>query len=64
MTPFHKCEECAEDFMFVPANFGRQAIFFKDTMNTAVQTILAGEQTTQEAMDEAKALIDAELARG
>ena len=42
--------------------YGREPFVFRDRMAEAMQEVLLGEKTTQEAMDDAKAEFDAHLA--
>ena len=58
------CSACTENSVFHPRWVGGKAAqVFQDTVDSAIQSVLIGEKEVQEAMDEAKAKVDAALAR-
>ena len=60
---FSRCRRCGENNKLVPGHLGRSAGFVANTLTTQIQGVLAGEKSVPRAMDLAKQLIDAELAR-
>ena len=52
-----------EGFALAPGTRGRHAGFVDNTVKTEIEAVLVGEKTAQQAMDDAKALIDAQLAK-
>jgi ABC-type glycerol-3-phosphate transport system substrate-binding protein len=60
---FSECDYCTEEMGFITAHFGKKTAFFGDTMNTKIQEVVLGQKTVQQALDEAKTLIDEELAK-
>ena len=58
------CDYCAEDVnMFNRAGFGRSGRFLQDTVRSELEKVLIGEKSVEQAMQDADAAIDAEIAR-
>ncbi|MDE0077679.1 MAG: hypothetical protein OXO50_09175 [Caldilineaceae bacterium] len=60
------CDRVRGDSGFLwlaPGTRGRHAAFVSNTVTTESQAILIGEKTPQQAVDDAKALIVAQLAK-
>ena len=58
------CDYCAEDVnKFNRAGFGRKGRFLQDTVRSEMEKVLIGEKSVEQAMEDADAAIDAEIAR-
>ena len=58
------CDYCTEDVnMFNRAGFGRSGRFLQDTVRSELEKVLIGEKSVEQAMQDADAAIDAEIAR-
>ncbi len=58
------CDYCTEDVnMFNRAGFGRKGRFLQDTVRAAMEKALIGEKSVEQAMQDADAAIDEEIAR-
>jgi ABC-type glycerol-3-phosphate transport system substrate-binding protein len=58
---FSKCERCTEDFEWRPGWYGREFAFFRNRTTEAFETVLLGEKSVQEALDETADDINARL---
>lgn len=59
------CDYCTEDVnMFNRAGFGRKGRFLQDTVRAEMEKALIGEKSVEQAMQDADAAIDEEIARG
>ena len=58
------CDYCTEDVnMFNRAGFGRKGRFLQDTVRAEMEKALIGEKSVEQAMQDADAAIDEEIAR-
>ena len=60
---YSECKPCTENVKLVPGHQGRAAGFFSNTLRTQVEAVVQGQTTVQQAMDEARKQIEAELAK-
>ena len=60
---FSEDESSTEGFALAPGTRGRHAGFVDNTVTTEIEAVLVGDKTAQQAMDDAKALVDAQLAK-
>jgi ABC-type glycerol-3-phosphate transport system substrate-binding protein len=58
---FSKCERCTENMEWRPGWYGKEFAFFRNRTTEAFETVLLGEKTVQEALDEAVVDINALL---